>query len=44
MFQSFMDAYATSTDPHTDYFGAAASADFNVSMKLSRFGIGAVVQ
>ncbi|MBB3593360.1 carboxyl-terminal processing protease [Rhizobium sp. BK529] len=44
VFQSFMDAYATSVDPHTDYFGAAASADFNISMKLSLFGIGAVLQ
>jgi len=44
VFQSFMDAYATSIDPHTDYFGAAASADFNISMKLSLFGIGAVLQ
>ncbi|MBA1346959.1 carboxy terminal-processing peptidase [Rhizobium sp. WYCCWR 11146] len=44
VFQSFMDAYSTSIDPHTDYFGAAASADFNVSMKLSLFGIGAVLQ
>ncbi|MBY3048571.1 carboxy terminal-processing peptidase [Rhizobium laguerreae] len=44
VFQSFMDAYATSIDPHTDYFGTAASADFNVSMKLSLFGIGAVLQ
>ncbi|RUV35810.1 tail-specific protease, partial [Mesorhizobium sp. M1A.T.Ca.IN.004.03.1.1] len=35
VFQSFMDAYAMSIDPHTDYFGTAASADFNVSMKLS---------
>ncbi|MDC9837134.1 carboxy terminal-processing peptidase [Rhizobium binxianense] len=44
VFQSFMDSFATSVDPHTDYFGAAASADFNVSMKLSLFGIGAVLQ
>ncbi|MGO8141180.1 tail-specific protease, partial [Rhizobium leguminosarum] len=44
VFQSFMGAYATSIDPHTDYFGAAASADFNVSRKLSLFGIGAVLQ
>ncbi|MBX5169802.1 carboxy terminal-processing peptidase [Rhizobium sp. NZLR1b] len=44
VFQSFMDAYSNSVDPHTDYFGAAASADFNVSMKLSLFGIGAVLQ
>ncbi len=44
VFQLFMDAYATSIDPHTDYFGASASADFNISMKLSLFGIGAVLQ
>ncbi|WP_454855002.1 carboxy terminal-processing peptidase [Rhizobium binxianense] len=44
VFQSFMDAYATSIDPHTDYFGTAASADFNISMRLSLFGIGAVLQ
>ncbi|WP_183848923.1 MULTISPECIES: carboxy terminal-processing peptidase [unclassified Rhizobium] len=44
VFQSFMEAYATSVDPHTDYFGAAASADFNISMKLSLVGIGAVLQ
>lgn len=44
VFQSFMDAYTTSIDPHTDYFGAAASADFDISMKLSLVGIGAVLQ
>ena len=44
VFQSFMDAYTTSVDPHTDYFGAAASAEFNISMKLSLVGIGAVLQ
>ena len=44
VFQSFMDAYTTSVDPHTDYFGAAASADFDISMKLSLVGIGAVLQ
>ncbi len=44
VFQSFMDAYTTSIDPHTDYFGAVASADFDISMKLSLVGIGAVLQ
>jgi len=44
VFQSFMDAYTTSTDPHTDYFGATASAEFDISMKLSLVGIGAVLQ
>ncbi len=27
VFQTFMDAYTTSIDPHTDYFGAAAAAE-----------------
>ncbi|WP_283193400.1 carboxy terminal-processing peptidase [Rhizobium sp. AN80A] len=44
VFQSFMGAYSTSIDPHTDYFGATASADFDISMKLSLVGIGAVLQ
>lgn len=44
VFQSFMGAYTTSVDPHTDYFGAAASANFDISMKLSLVGIGAVLQ
>ncbi|MFQ0813109.1 tail-specific protease [Brucella anthropi] len=44
VFQLFMAAYTTSVDPHTDYFGAAASAEFDISMKLSLVGIGAVLQ
>lgn len=44
VFQSFMAAYTTAVDPHTDYFGASASADFDISMKLSLVGIGAVLQ
>lgn len=44
VFQTFMDAYTTSVDPHTDYFGATASAEFDISMKLSLVGIGAVLQ
>ncbi|WP_428425322.1 carboxy terminal-processing peptidase [Pararhizobium sp.] len=44
VFQSFMGAYTTSVDPHTDYFGARASAEFDISMKLSLVGIGAVLQ
>ncbi|MBB5577784.1 MULTISPECIES: carboxy terminal-processing peptidase [Rhizobium] len=44
VFQTFMDAYTRSIDPHTDYFGAAASAEFDISMKLSLVGIGAVLQ
>lgn len=44
VFQLFMDAFTNSVDPHTDYFGARASAEFNISMKLSLVGIGAVLQ
>ena len=42
-FQSFMNAYAESTDPHTDYLGPRAAENFDISMKLSLEGIGAVL-
>lgn len=44
VFQSFMAAFTTAVDPHTDYFSAKASAEFDISMKLSLVGIGAVLQ
>lgn len=43
-FQTFMTAYANSTDPHTDYMGPRAAENFDISMKLSLEGIGAVLQ
>jgi carboxyl-terminal processing protease len=43
-FQSFMTAYAESTDPHTDYLGPRAADQFDIAMKLSLEGIGAVLQ
>ena len=43
-FQTFMNAYAESTDPHTDYLGPRAAENFDISMKLSLEGIGAVLQ
>lgn len=43
VFQSFMNAYSMVIDPHTNYFGMRASEDFNISMKLSLVGIGAVL-
>ena len=43
VFQAFMDAYAMSIDPHTNYLGPKASDSFNISMKLSLVGIGAVL-
>ena len=44
VFQTFMNAYTTAIEPHTDYFGVAAASDFDISMKLSLVGIGAVLQ
>ena len=41
VFQNFMNAYATSIDPHTNYFGVRASEEFDISMRLSLVGIGA---
>ncbi len=43
-FQTFMDSYANSTDPHTDYLGPRQAENFDISMKLSLEGIGAVLQ
>lgn len=42
-FQTFMNAYATAIDPHTNYFGVRASEEFDIAMRLSLFGIGAVL-
>ncbi len=43
-FQYFMNAYATAIEPHTSYLGPKATADFDITMKLSLIGIGAVLQ
>jgi len=43
VFQIFMNAYAMAIDPHTNYFGVRASEEFNISMRLSLVGIGAVL-
>jgi carboxyl-terminal processing protease len=43
VFQSFMNAYAMTIDPHTNYLGVQASEEFDISMKLSLVGIGAVL-
>ncbi|QWT20106.1 carboxy terminal-processing peptidase [Bacillus sp. NP157] len=42
--QAFMTAYANSTDPHTDYLGPRAADAFDIAMRLSLEGIGAVLQ
>lgn len=42
-FERFMNVYAMTVDPHTNYLGVRASEEFDISMKLSLFGIGAVL-
>jgi len=44
VFQNFMNAYTMAIDPHTNYLGVRASDEFDISMKLSLVGIGAVLQ
>lgn len=43
-FQTFLNAYATSIDPHTDYFDPRSADRFEQSMSLSLEGIGAQLQ
>ncbi|WP_291994749.1 carboxy terminal-processing peptidase [Candidatus Accumulibacter sp. ACC003] len=42
-FQLFMNAYATAIEPHTDYMGPRAAEEFEIAMRLSLVGIGAVL-
>jgi carboxyl-terminal processing protease len=44
VFESFMNAYATSIDPHTGYMSPRSAENFNMQMRLSLEGIGAVLQ
>lgn len=44
VFQLFMNAYATSIEPHTNYMGPKEAEAFDIAMKLSLTGIGAVLQ
>jgi carboxyl-terminal processing protease len=44
VFQMFMNAYATSIEPHTNYLGPRAADNFDIAMRLSLEGIGAVLQ
>ena len=43
VFQSFLNAYAGSIDPHTDYMTPRSAENFTVSMSNSLEGIGAVL-
>ena len=42
-FESFMNAYTMAVDPHTNYMGPRATEEFDIAMKLSLIGIGAVL-
>ncbi|MEO8133374.1 MAG: carboxy terminal-processing peptidase [Betaproteobacteria bacterium] len=41
VFQAFMNAYTMAIEPHTNYLGPRAAADFAITMRLSLIGIGA---
>jgi carboxyl-terminal processing protease len=43
-FQTFMTAYAETTDPHTDYLSPRQAENFAIQIKLSLEGIGAQLQ
>lgn len=43
IFQTFINSYTTSIEPHTAYFSPRESENFDISMRLSLEGIGAVL-
>lgn len=43
-FQLYVNAYASTYDPHTQYFSPRTSENFNINMSLSLEGIGAVLK
>lgn len=43
IFQTFINSYTTSIEPHTSYFSPRTSENFDISMRLSLEGIGAVL-
>ena len=43
-FQIYVNAFATTYDPHTQYFSPRTSQNFNINMSLSLEGIGAVLR
>jgi carboxyl-terminal processing protease len=44
VFQTFMNAYTQTLEPHTSFMSPDTSANFDISMKLSLEGIGAVLR
>jgi carboxyl-terminal processing protease len=43
VFQTFLNAYASAIEPHTNYLNPRTAENFNMSMRLSLEGIGAVL-
>ena len=43
-FQLYVNSYAATYDPHTQYFSPRTSENFNINMSLSLEGIGAVLK
>jgi carboxyl-terminal processing protease len=43
VFEMYMNALAHAYDPHSDYMGHMQAENFDIQMKLSLFGIGAVL-
>ena len=44
VFQTFINAYTLSLEPHTSYMSPSVSENFDISMRLSLEGIGAVLR
>ncbi|MBT7950566.1 MAG: carboxy terminal-processing peptidase [Gammaproteobacteria bacterium] len=44
VFQTYINAYTTAIEPHTSYFSPRTSENFDISMRLSLEGIGAVLR
>ena len=44
VFETFMNAYAHTLDPHSSYFSPRNSEEYRIQMSLSYFGIGASLQ
>ncbi|MBL8453593.1 MAG: PDZ domain-containing protein, partial [Zoogloea sp.] len=44
VFQIFMNAYTGTIEPHTSYLGRGSADSFDITMRLSLVGIGAVLQ
>ena len=44
VFQSYVNAYTQSVEPHTSYMSPSTSENFDISMRLSLEGIGAVLR